>query len=142
MISEFDPKISTYSVIAGQPITRPASPSEVEGYDFSGWFADEGRTTPYIFGSPATSDVTIYAKWTRKAGSGTYNIHFSKNQPVIYGETISIYGLMNPQKATVGVAIKLTPNAYYNNQVEFIGWSKTAKPVSTGTASQAKEHRD
>ncbi|MBQ2204390.1 MAG: InlB B-repeat-containing protein, partial [Lachnospiraceae bacterium] len=64
-ISEFAPTISTYSVLQNRPITAAASPSEVKGYDFLGWFEDEGRNTPYTFGKPATSDVTIYAKWTK-----------------------------------------------------------------------------
>ena len=39
------------------------SPSEVEGYTFKGWYANESRTSLYTFGEEVTEDITLYAKW-------------------------------------------------------------------------------
>lgn len=51
---------------SGSTITRPADPTR-EGYTFAGWFTDEACTEAYDFSSPVTADVTLYAKWVKKA---------------------------------------------------------------------------
>ena len=49
----------------------PCDPAR-EGYDFVGWFANEGRTgEPYTPGTPIHEDTSLYAKW-RYTGAGGY----------------------------------------------------------------------
>lgn len=91
-----DPAIVTQEV---EYMSTPSEPKvSHDEFDFNGWFTTSTYTTKYDFSKGIEEDTTIYAKWTRKIGIDSYYISFSKNQPVIYGETISIYGLMNPQR--------------------------------------------
>ncbi|MBO5711487.1 MAG: InlB B-repeat-containing protein, partial [Acholeplasmatales bacterium] len=43
----------------------PTEPS-YEGYEFEGWYIDEGLKTKFSFGSKLTKNVTLYAKWSVK----------------------------------------------------------------------------
>lgn len=45
-------------------------PEEKSGYDFVGWFADEGLTVPFDFETEAKDDddITVYAKWKSLSG--------------------------------------------------------------------------
>ena len=36
-----------------------------DGYDFDGWFTDEGCTTEFDFTQPVSIDTTLYAKWIK-----------------------------------------------------------------------------
>lgn len=37
------------------------------GFDFTGWYADEGLKDAYDFDSEVTGDITIYAGWKKKS---------------------------------------------------------------------------
>lgn len=52
--------ISDQTVVA----TAPEAP-ERSGYRFEGWYVDPAYTTEAVFPMTMTSDVTLYAKWTR-----------------------------------------------------------------------------
>ena len=52
---------------------KPADP-EREGYTFDGWFADAGGTQPFDFDSAISSDVTVYAKWSKKEVPATISV--------------------------------------------------------------------
>lgn len=52
-------------VADGEPASKPADPTR-DGYDFGGWYTDEGCTTAYDFTAAVTEDITLYAKWTPK----------------------------------------------------------------------------
>ncbi|WP_199612706.1 InlB B-repeat-containing protein, partial [Blautia sp. OF03-15BH] len=45
----------------GNTITVPDP--EKTGYDFAGWYTDEGLTSKFDVNAPVTKDITIYAKW-------------------------------------------------------------------------------
>ncbi len=59
------------SAVASQTVSdnecaiEPEAPT-YEGYDFAGWYLADG-TTKYDFTTPVTADLTLYAKWTKKA---------------------------------------------------------------------------
>ena len=53
----------SYTVQQGSTATKPAQDPTREGFLFDGWYADAGRTTPFDFTKPLTSDVTLYAGW-------------------------------------------------------------------------------
>lgn len=67
------------SVVADQTIdeggkaAKPADP-EREGYTFDGWYADADGMQPFDFDSAITSDVTVYAKWTKKDVPATISV--------------------------------------------------------------------
>lgn len=56
----------TVTVEEGQTVDPALVPDPVcEGYVFEGWFTDVDRTVPFHFAAPVTSDLTVYAKWTK-----------------------------------------------------------------------------
>jgi uncharacterized repeat protein (TIGR02543 family) len=57
--------VSSQSVTHGGKATEPSEPTR-EGYTFGGWYKESGATNAWSFASDAvTSNVTIYAKWTK-----------------------------------------------------------------------------
>jgi uncharacterized repeat protein (TIGR02543 family) len=57
--------VAAQLVADGRTAQRPADPTQ-EGWKFAGWTLEDG--TPYDFGSPVTSDLTLHAQWTAVAG--------------------------------------------------------------------------
>ena len=51
---------------SGSTVTKPADPTR-DGYTFAGWYTDEACTKAYDFSAAVTADMTLYAKWTKKA---------------------------------------------------------------------------
>ena len=51
---------------SGSTVTKPADPTR-EGYTFGGWYTDEACTKAYDFSAAVTADMTLYAKWNKKA---------------------------------------------------------------------------
>ena len=51
---------------SGSTVTKPTDPTR-EGYTFAGWYTDEACTKAYDFGAAVTADMTLYAKWVKKA---------------------------------------------------------------------------
>lgn len=49
-------------VVSGSAAVQPANPVK-SGYMFSGWFADANKKEVYVFGTPVTQDITVYAQW-------------------------------------------------------------------------------
>ena len=57
--------VADQTVDEGGRAAKPADP-EREGYTFDGWYADADGTQPFDFDSAIASDVTVYAKWSKK----------------------------------------------------------------------------
>ncbi|MDR2610237.1 MAG: DUF6273 domain-containing protein, partial [Clostridiales Family XIII bacterium] len=66
---ESDISQTTYTVIAGATLARPANPTS-STHDFGGWYADANFLTPFDFSGPITANVTLYAKWELKTSAG------------------------------------------------------------------------
>ncbi len=50
----------------GELVEAPAAPSR-EGYEFEGWYLDEGLTRPWNLGQDTiTGSITLYAGWKEK----------------------------------------------------------------------------
>lgn len=54
----------------GATIQKPADPVR-EGYGFAGWFVDETLSAAWSFDAPVTTDMTLYAMWTKAGQPGT-----------------------------------------------------------------------
>ncbi len=52
--------------VQGKPMVAPSDPVR-DGYKFLGWYTDAAGTTAWNFSDPVTSDMTLYAKWEKKA---------------------------------------------------------------------------
>lgn len=78
-------------------ITQPANPTKV-GHTFGGWYTDVTLTTSYVFTTPVTQAITLYAKWDINSYTMTFNtLGGSPINPVTqsYGSVITI---PNPAK--------------------------------------------
>jgi uncharacterized repeat protein (TIGR02543 family) len=64
------PQNVKYGALASAPPTPIRT-----GYIFSGWFVDEECETPFDFSTPATRDMTLYAKWAMEV-AGVYQVTF------------------------------------------------------------------
>lgn len=51
---------------SGSTVTKPTDPTR-EGYTFAGWYTDEACTKAYDFSVAVTADMTLHAKWIKKA---------------------------------------------------------------------------
>lgn len=55
-------EVTAQTVVDGGVASQPANPTKSQKV-FSGWFADAELTTVYVFGTPVTADITVYAQW-------------------------------------------------------------------------------
>ena len=65
--------IEPQTVSAGQTLTKPEPDPAAEGYDFGGWFTEAECENEYDFTTPVTGNFWLYAKWTVK----TYTVSFN-----------------------------------------------------------------
>lgn len=59
----------TRTVLSGQSLSDVPTPV-CEGYTFEGWFLDKELTQAFDATQPVTSDLTVYAKWSKIATNG------------------------------------------------------------------------
>ncbi|MCR5250839.1 MAG: InlB B-repeat-containing protein [Lachnospiraceae bacterium] len=57
-------EIGEQKILSGETVSKPNDPV-ADGYKFGGWYREAACTNPFLFNSPLTDDVTIYAKWTK-----------------------------------------------------------------------------
>ena len=62
--------VAAQTVEDGSRSTTPDTPTK-SGYKFGGWYADKEYKTVFDFTKPVTSDLTVYAKWTKVSGGTT-----------------------------------------------------------------------
>lgn len=63
-------KVDFQTTAANGPVAKPADPTR-EGYTFAGWYTDAACTKAYDFATAVTSDLTLYAKWTKNEASSS-----------------------------------------------------------------------
>lgn len=56
----------------GDTVTKPTDPTR-DGHTFTGWYTDDGTTTPYDFGEPVETDLTLYAGWRANSYTVAFN---------------------------------------------------------------------
>jgi uncharacterized repeat protein (TIGR02543 family) len=89
-------------------ITPPGNPTK-DYYDFAGWYSDSGLTASYTITKMPATDITIYAKWTAKEYSISYDLAGgsvtpSNANPATYTYETLTFNLVNPTK--VGYTFK------------------------------------
>lgn len=91
-------------------VTEPSPAPKAEGYDFGGWFTDSECTSPYDFNSLVTASFTLYAKWTAKEYTITYdNLNGVNNDA-------------NPKTYTIESETITLKNLDDTNTHHFVGW--------------------
>ena len=98
--------------------TAPAAPTQT-GYTFTGWYTDAAGTVPFVFTTPITAAITLYAKWTAISYTITYTLNGGTNSP------------SNPATFTIASAAITLANPTYTGYA-FGGWYSNAN--FTGTA--------
>lgn len=84
------------------------TPPSASGWMFSGWFTDAGLSSPFLFGTPITTDTTLYAGWALP--------------PVILTFDMNGYGApIAPVTVDPGAPI-LEPTDPSANGMTFTGW--------------------
>ena len=82
--------VASQSLYCGNAWTEPADPTKT-CYTFDKWVTPKASTTAYDWSKAVNSDITLYAKWTAKQYTITYNCNgWSGNpwtQSVTYGTT-------------------------------------------------------
>ncbi|WP_160499682.1 InlB B-repeat-containing protein [Paenibacillus dendrobii] len=128
---------SATNVTSGTAIGEPTAPTKA-GYTFAGWYKDAAGTAAWNFAmDTVTSDVTLYANWTRHAvqiqiGSVSGTPGSTVDVPVTAGE--STYGIAayDIQIDFDTEALELTGIAgnagdYFDSNYDNVtGWLKTA----------------
>ncbi len=94
-------------------ITAPAENPERTGYTFEGWYEETGCTNRFNFSTTITEAKTLYANWTKNAGTGeNVTVTFQTNG----GSTV------DAQTFTAGgTATKPSTDPTYGDNV-FCGW--------------------
>ncbi|MGN1381264.1 MAG: InlB B-repeat-containing protein [Eubacterium sp.] len=121
----------TQAVPDGAEVSVPSAP-ENKGFTFGGWYTDSTMTQPYDFSSPVSSDLNLYAKWTRT------------NKPF---HTVS--GVLLPQVTVKGkssqrlswTALNGVDGYYiYRSSVSASGSSKSFKKIADIKASSSRTY--
>jgi uncharacterized repeat protein (TIGR02543 family) len=72
-------------------VTEPTTPTR-EGYQFEGWYTAQEGGTKVDFSSTFDSDVTLYAQWSAKSYSITFDYNYENSTPLVntylYGDTV------------------------------------------------------
>lgn len=71
---------NTKVVCVGNAVAMPAAPTNGSKM-FLGWYADEEFTTPYVFSTPVTEAITIYASWIN---STDITLYIGDAEPVTF----------------------------------------------------------
>jgi len=66
-------QVDSQSVAHNNTATEPTPPTR-NGYIFAGWYSDQALTTAFIFTTPITATITLYAKWT-----AVYTVTYNEN---------------------------------------------------------------
>ena len=87
------PATFTAKVKVGEAVSEPPVPVR-EGYDFTGWYRSAACTDKFDFSSGAAENTTVFAGWTLKTFTVTFDWNFegsvpTASAPVSYGGTLS-----------------------------------------------------
>ena len=128
-------KVDFQTTAANGSVTKPADPTR-EGYTFGGWYTDAACTKAYDFATAVTSDLTLYAKWTKNeasssgSSSGADNAGGKKDNADT--QLVSQGGSVSPS------SLPLSQSALSKNDGEKADDGKKADDQKSAKASDAK----
>ena len=97
--------VEAQNVVENEKAVKPADPAR-EGYDFLGWYKDNGLTAAYDFENPVTENLTLYAKWEK-----FYTVTFNTNG----GSAVPVQKIKENEKAT-------KPSDPTRDGYDFVNW--------------------
>ena len=113
------------TVYTGDPIAEIAEPT-AEGYNFAGWYTDEGLTQEFDVKTDTISgdgDTTLYAKWEEipdhqlTVTGGTFTVKDKNVETKTEGDT-----LMADIPEGAEVTVTFSKDAYADSNLTFDGW--------------------
>ena len=128
--------VDSQTPASGSTVTKPADPTR-EGYAFGGWYTDAACTKAYDFATAVTSDMTLYAKWTKNetSSSGSDNAGGKKDD----GEKDNAGTQAASQGGSVAPSsLPLSQSALSKNDDEKANDGKKADDQKSAKASDAK----
>ncbi len=130
--SSVDSQFLEYGALAEKPANPVKKSSELESYEFAGWYTseDEGETlsaSPYDFSLPVKASIVLYAKWT--ASPVLYTVRFNSNG----GSSV------DSQSLEYGALVEKPANPVKESSelesYEFAGWYTSENEGKTLSAS-------
>ena len=128
--------VDSQTPASGSTVTKPGDPTR-EGYAFGGWYTDAACTKAYDFATAVTSDMTLYAKWTKNetSSSGSDNAGGKKDD----GEKDNAGMQAASQGGSVAPSsLPLSQSALSKNDDEKANDGKKADDQKSAKASDAK----
>lgn len=124
-------KVDFQTTAANGSVTKPADPTR-EGYTFAGWYTDAACTKAYDFATAVTSDMTLYAKWTKNEVSSPDTDNAGGKKDNAGTQSASQGGYVSPS------SLPLSQSALSKNDGEKADDGKKADDQKSAKASDAK----
>ena len=124
-------KVDFQTTAANGSVTKPADPTR-EGYTFAGWYTDAACTKAYDFATAVTSDLTLYAKWTKNEASSPDTDNAGGKKDNAGTQSASQGGSVAPS------SLPLSQSALSKNDGEKANDGKKADDQKSAKASDAK----
>ena len=124
-------KVDFQTTAANGSVTKPADPTR-EGYTFAGWYTDAACTKTYDFATAVTSDMTLYAKWTKNEASSPDTDNAGGKKDNAGTQSASQGGYVSPS------SLPLSQSALSKNDGEKADDGKKADDQKSAKASDAK----
>lgn len=124
-------KVDFQTTAANGSVTKPADPTR-EGYTFAGWYADAACTKAYDFATAVTSDLTLYAKWTKNEASSPDTDNAGGKKDNAGTQSASQGGYVSPS------SLPLSQSALPKNDDEKANDGKKTDDQKSAKASDAK----
>ncbi|MER2024501.1 MAG: InlB B-repeat-containing protein [Eubacteriales bacterium] len=122
------PEPAAQTFAPGGKADEPAAPTKEGGFDFGGWYKDEGYGEAFSFDSEVTEDLDLYARWNGKLGVFTYD---RTGNEVEAGGTFDYVtaeaageGVTNFDTDSIAEGTAVTLTAHPAEGWRFVGWAK------------------
>lgn len=123
--------INDQTPASGSAVAKPADPTR-EGYTFAGWYTDAACTKAYDFATAVTSDLTLYAKWTKNEASSPDTDNAGGKKDNAGTQSASQGGYVSPS------LLPLSQSALSKNDGEKADDGKKTDDQKSAKASDAK----
>ena len=124
-------KVDFQTTAANGSVTKPADPTR-DGYTFAGWYTDAACTKAYDFATAVTSDLTLYAKWTKNEASSPDTDNAGGKKDNADTQLVSQGGSVSPS------SLPLSQSALSKNDGEKADDGKKTDDQKSAKASDAK----
>lgn len=105
--------VASVSVEHGGSISAPEYNGTQNGGLFAGWFLDRNGTSYYNFGTPVTSDMTLYAQFATQLGGESFRFNSEEGSG-----SIAVYSVTARPENLIQSVVLIPSKAYdANNQI-------------------------